>query len=531
MRRWRPSAVNSHAISGQQRTPARPGRHLAWPGAALLRDLFLAALLTASACTSRPPITQSPVVVSDSAVRLTIVQLNDIYEITPLAGGRWGGPARVATLLHRLEQRNPATIAILAGDFLSPSALGTAIVDGERLDGRQMVDVLNTMGLDYATIGNHEFDLREAAFLARLEESEFRWISSNVTGAGGQPLPGIASHVIVDVGDEAARLRVGLIGITMTGYDPAYARVADPAAAAAASANLLADSVDVLVAITHLPFAQDIALAEATPAIDLILGGHEHENLMIRRGNDLTPITKADANARSVWIHDLAWRPDSRSLTIDSHLVPIIDTIPDHAATAAVSDRWVAAAYQAFRAAGFEPTEVVGNVTVELDGLESVVRNRSTTLTQLIVDAMRAEVVGADAAFVNAGSIRIDDVLPAGPLTQYDVIRILPFGGPVVEVQMTGTLLLQTLDQGLRNRGGGGFLQLSGIDRADERWHIAGAPVEPDRRYRIALSDFLLTGREQGLAFLSRDNPDLVIVREHRDVRLAFIAEVRRRWP
>ncbi len=65
----------------------------------------------------------------------------------------------------------------LGGDYLSPSAIGTAIVDGQPLAGRQMVDVLNHVGVDWAVLGNHEFDVSEAAFRARLAESRFRVVA------------------------------------------------------------------------------------------------------------------------------------------------------------------------------------------------------------------------------------------------------------------------------------------------------------------------------------------------------------------
>lgn len=500
------------------------------PLARLRRGLAVALLVGASTATGCATGSQARAVGSNAhAVRLTIVQLNDVYEITPLAGGRWGGPARVATLLRELETENPNTIAILAGDFLSPSALGTAVVGANRLDGQQMVEVLNAMGLDYVTIGNHEFDLRETTFLDRLRESRFRWISSNVTALDNSPFTGVVPHAIVRAQNGGGTMRIGLIGVTMDRSQPAYARIADPIASAEARVTALRDSVDVLIAITHLPIAQDVALADRVGAIDLIMGGHEHENMLLRRGEDLTPIAKADANARTVWIHDVTWDAATRDATITSRLVAITDSIADDPTTAAVADRWVDAAYDAFRAAGFEPAEVVAQVPVELDGLESVVRNRVTTLSQLIVDAMRAD-AGTEAALVNSGSIRIDDVLPPGPITQYDIIRILPFGGPVVEVEVTGELLVRILDQGLRNIGGGGYLQLSNIQRSGERWQIGGQPIEGTRRYRVAVSDFLLTGREQNLGFLTRDNPDLTVIREHRDVRQALIAEIRRRW-
>ena len=73
----------------------------------------------------------------------------------------------MATVIARLKSISaPLVLTTLGGDYLSPAALGTAKVDGQPLAGRQMVDVLNATGLDWATFGNHEFDVSEAAFRA-----------------------------------------------------------------------------------------------------------------------------------------------------------------------------------------------------------------------------------------------------------------------------------------------------------------------------------------------------------------------------
>ena len=72
--------------------------------------------------------------------------------------------ARVATVIDELKHSSTALLTTLAGDYLAPSALGTARVNGEPLAGKQMVAVLNAIGLDWATLGNHEFDVSEAAF-------------------------------------------------------------------------------------------------------------------------------------------------------------------------------------------------------------------------------------------------------------------------------------------------------------------------------------------------------------------------------
>ncbi|MHC5822887.1 MAG: metallophosphoesterase, partial [Nostoc sp.] len=149
-------------------------------------------------------------------VNINLLQLNDIYEITPVEGGTRGGLARVATLRQQLYKANPRTYTVLAGDAFSPSALGTAKINGTPLAGQQMVAVMNALGLDYATFGNHEFDLPENLFYQRLQESRFRWVSSNVSDSTGQPFKGVLRSIVFNVkGDGGAVVRVGLIGVTL----------------------------------------------------------------------------------------------------------------------------------------------------------------------------------------------------------------------------------------------------------------------------------------------------------------------------
>src|SRR5262245_23935839 len=113
---------------------------------------------------------------------ITFVHINDVYEIEPIEGGKFGGLARVATLLARTKRTGGPVSATLGGDFLSPSAISWARVDSEPMAARQMVAVLNAVGLDWATLGNHEFDVGEPTFRTRVAEAKFKMISSNVTG-------------------------------------------------------------------------------------------------------------------------------------------------------------------------------------------------------------------------------------------------------------------------------------------------------------------------------------------------------------
>src|SRR5688572_17838538 len=83
---------------------------------------------------------------------LCILQLNDVYEIGALDQGRSGGMARVATIVREHEARYQ-TLVVVAGDFVSPSVIGTTKVDGQRVNGKHMVDLMNQVGVDLVTFG------------------------------------------------------------------------------------------------------------------------------------------------------------------------------------------------------------------------------------------------------------------------------------------------------------------------------------------------------------------------------------------
>lgn len=466
-------------------------------------------------------------------VSFTLMQLNDVYEITPVSGGQAGGLARVATLLRDLERKDPHTWAVLAGDLLSPSALGTARVGEETLAGKQMVAVMNQVGLDLATFGNHEFDIPLTSFQDRLKESQFSWFSSNVFTAAGQPWPMVPPYVIRSLPTPSGgAIRVGFVGVTVPSNPATYITYGDPLDRLRTTVrDLKAQGVAVIVAVTHLPFALDQKVAETIPEIDLILGGHEHENMEAWRGTDWTPIFKADANARTVYIHHLRYDTDRQRLRVTSELQPITPAIPEDRRTADLVQRWQQLAFRAFAAQGFDPQAVVAHPPVALDGLESSVRNQSTDLTQAIAQGFLQAIPGADLAIFNGGSVRIDDVLPPGPLTQYDVIRILPFGGKVLKVRMGGALVAQVLDQGLANGGTGGFLHTAQVSRGDRGWLIQDQPLDRQKTYTVAISDYLMTGNEIGLSYLTRDNPQVKILGDGGDLRFALINYLKKTWP
>jgi 5'-nucleotidase len=124
--------------------------------ARLLITTICTALVLAVALITTPTtsLAAPPAQVRDGT-HITIIHLNDTYEILPVSGGRLGGLARVATLKKQLLAQNPNTIMTLSGDYHGPSGMGLAKVNGVPLAGQQAVAVLNKVGIDYSTFGDH----------------------------------------------------------------------------------------------------------------------------------------------------------------------------------------------------------------------------------------------------------------------------------------------------------------------------------------------------------------------------------------
>ncbi len=97
--------------------------------------------------------------------------MNDVYEIAPVAGGKEGGMARVATLKKQYAKTNPNTFLVMSGDFLSPSVYNSLQYNGKRIRGAQMIEAMNSAGMNFVCFGNHEFDINENELQERINES------------------------------------------------------------------------------------------------------------------------------------------------------------------------------------------------------------------------------------------------------------------------------------------------------------------------------------------------------------------------
>lgn len=453
--------------------------------------------------------------VNERPFEVVFLHINDVYEIAPLHGR--GGLARVAGLYQQLKTRNPNTLFILAGDFISPSVLGTLRHQGKRIKGHHMVETLNAAGLQYVVFGNHEFDYDEADLQERLNESDFVWLGANarqVTPNGPAPFAKIRDdqsypcpdHVALTLRDAGGRsLRLGMLGVLVNKGRKDYVTYTNWKEAAQTSLEILRPQTDVIVALTHLNKANDRLFAAAFPEIPLIMGGHDHENMIEHIG----PVTlaKADANASTAYVHTLSYDPRSKRTQIRSELVIIDDQIPEDPATAAVAAKWLQTGRQALAENGINYDAEITTLTRPLDCREALIRHQQAPVGDLLTEAMTAASRhNAECAVFNSGAIRIDDVMN-GKISEYEVARMLPFGGSVSDVEMRGAMLRRMLDTGLKNKGNGGYLQYGKrIVRQNENWLINGKTLDDQSSYRVTLPDYMLDIGDQNLEFVKAKN-------------------------
>lgn len=476
--------------------------------------------LTLSSCKTVK--TASPSTTDDGKITVTFVQINDVYEIAATQGGKIGGVARVATLKKEELAKNPNTFMVMAGDFLSPSVYNSLKFEGKRIRGRQMVESLNTAGLDFAIFGNHEFDIKEDELQDRINESTFTWIASNTfhktqsgvapfiktNSAGKESFP---QTYILDVEDQdGTKAKIGFIGLTLPFNKAEYVSYTDEFEVAEKLYHQLKDSCDAVVAITHLAVAEDHILAQRVPGLSLIMGGHEHDMQFKKVGNIY--ITKAHANAKSAYVNYLTIDVKNKSTSVVPELRMLDRSTAQDPATALIVKKWMDIGDTNFAALGFNAQRIIRDEGEPLDGREEMIRSGKTNLTRIAVAAMEKAVPTADVVLLNSGSIRVDDIIQM-PVTEYDIIRTLPYGGSIMEVDMKGSLLIQVLEAGRNNVGSGGFLQYSSaVDYHPEKsgWTLKEVAIDPKKNYHVALADFLMTGGEANMGFLNKDHPDII---------------------
>lgn len=449
----------------------------------VLASMLIAFTLTA--CASLAP----------APPRFRILQINDVYKIEGLENGRSGGMARIRTLREQLQSDGTAVFVLHGGDALFPSVMS------KYLNGEAMIDVMNMLdgreGFDPALIagfGNHEFDAKDAdVLLRRLRESEFQWLATNTLQCDpscDSRFTGVPETIVRDVDG----IRVGFMGLLYHPFRRDYVQTTDVIEAArAASENLRRDGADVIIAITHQDMAADAEMARVVPEIDLVVGGHDHLFMQERVGD--TWITKADADAKSVIVYDVTLGRDG------IRTVPLRVVLDTTVAKDSAVDERVQQWLQKLSAT-LGGNETLGTTENLLEGVEPAVRGRETALGNLLADAARAQ-MGTEVALINGGSIRINDNIPPGPITRYDMEGIFYYANRLVAFRLNGAQLLDMLRNSVSraDAGDGRFLQVSGLrfryHRAGNGFtvdpqdvQVGGRPLDLDATYSVATSDY-----------------------------------------
>ncbi len=424
-------------------------------------------------------------------IRVTLLQLNDVYQFTPVDGGARGGFARVMTLKKEIQKESPNTLFLFAGDTISPS------VESITHKGSQMIDAWNALGLDYATFGNHEFDLGPAVLRERMSESRFKWIAANVIDTKTQkPFGGAEAFVI----REFDGVKVGIFGLVLpetksTSRPGPEVDFLTPCDVAKQMVSTLHDrGAKVVVALTHLSMSEDKEVARCSD-VDVIIGGHEHTLLESAAGG--APIFKMTADARELGRIDLNISRTSGELqSIDWKVIPVTADVKADPAFDTVTRKY---------ASLIKTLSVpVGRTLVKLNAGSAANRNAETNVGNFVTDSFR-KATAADVGLMNGGSIRADAVIGPGVLTRRDVLSILPFKNKVLKIQITGAVLRQALEHGVARSAEdaepGRFPQVSGIRFTFDASRPAGSrivsvsvngkPLDDNRKYTLATTNFL----------------------------------------
>jgi 5'-nucleotidase len=445
----------------------------------------------------------------DCPVRVTLLQVNDVYQFAPVDGGTRGGLARVSLLRKEIMKESPHTLFLLAGDTISPS------IESNTYKGRQMIEAWNLSGLDYATFGNHEFDFGPVVLQDRMRESHFKWLAANVVDKKTGKLFADTPEFVVR---EFDGVKVGLFGIVLqdtllTSRPGPDVDIQDPCAVATRVVpKIHAAGAQVIVALTHLSMSEDKQLARCS-GVDLIIGGHEHTLLESMSGH--APIFKMTSDARELGRIDLNISKSTGKLeSIDWQIIPVTDKLNNDPAFAAL-DRKYGPLLKSLE-------QPVGRTEVQLDVKSADVRTQETNMGDFIADAFRLA-TGADIGLVNGGSIRADATIQPGVLTKRDVLSILPYNNKVVKMQLSGAVIRAALEHGVASIGQetqpGRFPQVSGLRYAYDASRKPGAritsitvngkPLDDKRTYTLATTTYVAL--EAGDAYDMFRNAPLLI--------------------
>ena len=413
-------------------------------------------------------IAPAPADAQELAGKTVILHSNDVH-------GAVEGYAYIAALKADYEARGAEVILADAGDF----SQGTTYVSTTK--GADAVAMMNAVGYDVVTLGNHEFDYGYAQLKENMKNAEFKVVCANVTENGKAIFDNTYTYVT------KSGLKLGFFGMetpeAQTKANPTLIKGLTFLAGeemfkcAQKEVDALKDA-DLVICLSHLGIDNEsvgnrsIDMLAKVTGIDLLIDGHSHSTLedikavtnddCTVNGTKITSTGTALANIGVVVIDDAAKKIESVSV------LPTEGMAQDEAVAAAakvIVDRVKA-----------EYGEVFAKSEVSLNGAKAPQGNRDseTNNGDLICDAMVWQVMQNKAgltvaedkvvAITNGGGIRA--AINPGDVTKNDINTVLPFGNTVTVVYITGAELLEALEASTycTPEAVGGFPQVAGID-------------------------------------------------------------------
>lgn len=430
---------------------------------------------------------------------ISIVHVNDTHG--RIEENEKNGELGFAKLKTYFDNRNSNNNALLlnAGDVVH----GTTFATISR--GESVIDVMNQMGFDAMTAGNHDFNYGYQRLVELNNRANFPIFAANVTNQDGSHI--IDSDKIIEIDG----VKIGIFGLateeTKTKSSPAntegltFANTIETAQNEVT--NLRNQGAQIIICLSHLGEDKEsketsTMIAENVEGIDLIIDGHSHTELQNGRYVGNTLIAQAKAHGYFIGDVTLLLDKDNKIVAKSASLKPYARMKHLYANKETLAQ---------IEAVSNENKKVldqnVGQTSVDLEGARNMVRTRETNLGNYITDAM-IKATGADVAITNGGGIR--DSISAGNITKGDVLTVFPFTNFAVTLEVPGSVIKEALEHGLTDapNSAGKFPQIGGMmvkydstrqagDRVTEIT-IAGEAIDPNKNYNLVTNDFMSIG-------------------------------------
>lgn len=414
-----------------------------------------------------------------------------------------GGFARLATVIEQIRTEKAQTgepvLLFNGGDFLGGSAFGWLAPTGYAVE----LAVMQSLGYNAVTIGNHEYDytpdvLAEYLLAAGYPQAHETMVvlASNTLPPEDHPLATKGLFRETAVIELENGLKVGLFGMIGEDAESVSSDTGDVVfldrhdTARRMVERLKQDEVDIIIALTHSGVDEDKALARDVEGIDIIVGGHCHSSLHQPVTEGTTIIVQASSLVKYLGRIELAYNAKSGELRIrnDSDtpfLIPIDGTIQPHTETAILIEQYTDILNELVR----EMTDgLVDDILAPVIVSDFPISHRpslqESPVGNFITDAMRLiteEITGerVDVAIMGNGNIR-GTIHPGtmphsdGIIPFYEIVEVIGLGHgqdgfagyPIVSLYLTGDELARLLEVAVLLKelmGNTYFLQFSGL--------------------------------------------------------------------